>query len=389
MNIDCFEAAGQRIMEDFIVFTDYLDNEQTKLSPKSHKLGKNDCFILNQRLKCVPELLEKPGRMQANYAEIDFFYYVCIRMGLYCVCRDGKNFVLRAQKRKLKFLQLSAADCYGLLLAAAVGEYLPVREKYRISQYFLAGFINNNKGLKVGEEIDKDENGWGDEAYYQAYLRIFQLFDIIWIKWAVNEDGRSYVDRLYAEECGIFIARNRLLKGQLDFWIDNGNNTDVCRYLNDFKSCLKSSPDMLMDFFKTEAVQYSGSYILKLNHGRCMRKLRIDGGDTLESLHNLIQSAVGFDDDHLYYFETGNDPYTEKYYCPDCNEHTRSTSEVTLNELGLVEGVIFHYLFDFGDEWLFELYVDKIIPERTLNGEIIEAKGKAPEQYPVYDEDWY
>jgi hypothetical protein len=43
------------------------------------------------------------------------------------------------------------------------------------------------------------------------------------------------------------------------------------------------------------------------------------------------------------------------------------------------------YLFDFGDNWEFQLLLEEIKPEvRILYGEMIGSQGKAPEQYP----DW-
>lgn len=388
-DIRCFEAAGERIMEDFVTFMDYLDNDLEKVSSKTYNLGKNDCFALNQRLKCVPEKQEKPGRNQENYAEIDFFHYFCVRTGIYCVCKEGKNIVLRAQKRKLSFLQLAPADCYCLMLASAMSEYLPAKKALWGPADHLRRFLMNNKKTKVaGNELKPDgADGWGDDIYYQPSYRLFQLFNIMRIEWAVNEKGRVYIGRLFSDECGISIARNGYL--QLRSNIFDVDDTFLKNFLMGFKPCLQSSPEALTAFFKPEKPVFTGSYIIKLSHGRCMRKYRMDFEDTLEKLHNLIQVSIAFDDDHLYYFEVGMKPFSTRYYSTDCNEMPPATDKVKLNELGLTEGCIFQYLFDFGDQWLFELQVEKIIPERTENAAIVDEKGDAPIQYPNYDDGWF
>jgi hypothetical protein len=46
------------------------------------------------------------------------------------------------------------------------------------------------------------------------------------------------------------------------------------------------------------------------------------------------------------------------------------------------------YLFDFGDNWKFDLQLEQINTEDTRQEyvEIIESFGIAPEQYPAYED---
>ena len=60
-----------------------------------------------------------------------------------------------------------------------------------------------------------------------------------------------------------------------------------------------------------------------------------------------------------------------------------------IGRLGLERGQRFLYLFDFGDEWKFNVRVEEILdsdvpPIRPL---VIGSKGEAPEQYPDYEDD--
>lgn len=41
----------------------------------------------------------------------------------------------------------------------------------------------------------------------------------------------------------------------------------------------------------------------------------------------------------------------------------------------------FEYLFDFGDQWHFQITVEKIVTEQTKECQISMIKGEAPEQY--------
>lgn len=117
------------------------------------------------------------------------------------------------------------------------------------------------------------------------------------------------------------------------------------------------------------------------------RTIRISGEETLDALHQAIQYAFDFDDDHLYCFymsprRGARQSRESTIYSPRCEER-RSADAVCLNELDLFVGRRFTYLFDFGAEWTFEVQVTRI--ERDLDGparaEIIKEKGEAPRQY--------
>ena len=55
----------------------------------------------------------------------------------------------------------------------------------------------------------------------------------------------------------------------------------------------------------------------------------------------------------------------------------------------MVEKQNFLYIFDYGDEWRFniEVYEMKNEGNEECSPTIIESKGERPQQYPDYDED--
>ncbi|HHY71327.1 MAG TPA: plasmid pRiA4b ORF-3 family protein [Thermoanaerobacterales bacterium] len=111
---------------------------------------------------------------------------------------------------------------------------------------------------------------------------------------------------------------------------------------------------------------------------------------TLYDLHIAIQDAFGFYNDHLYAFYIGGTRRTGKpIYCADVEDYGggKTTEETTIEDLGLYKGQKIYYLFDFGDMWEFELNLIKIdknlpLPLRPI---IIEEKGEAPLQYPIWE----
>jgi hypothetical protein len=67
----------------------------------------------------------------------------------------------------------------------------------------------------------------------------------------------------------------------------------------------------------------------------------------------------------------------------------RDVRRVTLEELNLKSKQQFLYLFDYGDEWRFNVRVHAINPNAPEGDypRIVESVGEAPEQYPSWDEE--
>jgi hypothetical protein len=89
--------------------------------------------------------------------------------------------------------------------------------------------------------------------------------------------------------------------------------------------------------------------------GPASRRLALRASETLAALHELIQEAFAWDDDHLYSFWLDGKFWgadETEYTLPfDLDERRASSSEVRMDTLGLERGQKIAYIFDFGDEW--------------------------------------
>ncbi|MEV0110788.1 plasmid pRiA4b ORF-3 family protein [Nocardia sp. NPDC050799] len=88
------------------------------------------------------------------------------------------------------------------------------------------------------------------------------------------------------------------------------------------------------------------------------RRLEVPGDITLRALHNVIQVAFGWQDSHLYMFETDYGTFGR----PDPELGTRSDKKVTLEQVAYVPGDRVTYLYDFGDNWQHTIAVEKSLP---------------------------
>jgi hypothetical protein len=111
---------------------------------------------------------------------------------------------------------------------------------------------------------------------------------------------------------------------------------------------------------------------------------------TLVDLHYALQSAFGWDDDHLYAFWLHGDFWTssEEHFTRPCavddlpQAPMARSAAVRLDQLGIEEGQRIGYVFDFGDEWRVRLRVQAV---RDDDGEpsprLLRSIGSAPPQY--------
>ena len=128
----------------------------------------------------------------------------------------------------------------------------------------------------------------------------------------------------------------------------------------------------------------------------CVRVIEIKSNATFLELHEAIQNAVDFDNDHLFEFFVGRHSESRAYIIGgepngDTFNTVRTYRSVRISSVWpLPTGMNLYYLFDFGDNWLFQIsktrHKDKMIQPDTVYPRVIEARGKNLEQYPDGDE---
>jgi len=127
----------------------------------------------------------------------------------------------------------------------------------------------------------------------------------------------------------------------------------------------------------------------------CVRVIEIDYKSSFLELHYAIQNAVEFDNDHLFQFYLGRHPDQHVYTIggePSWNGYNPVNRYRKISISGtwpLPTGYKLYYLFDFGDQWIFQInktrHKDKLSQSGVSYPRVIEAKGKNPEQYPVWE----
>lgn len=90
------------------------------------------------------------------------------------------------------------------------------------------------------------------------------------------------------------------------------------------------------------------------------RRVLVPANMDLDTLHKVIQRSMGWFDCHLHAFQIGN----EQYSVPDPDSlelNTHDSTKFRLSDFGFQEKSKFRYWYDFGDDWLHEVLVEKIL----------------------------
>jgi Plasmid pRiA4b ORF-3-like protein len=110
----------------------------------------------------------------------------------------------------------------------------------------------------------------------------------------------------------------------------------------------------------------------------------------LTAVHDAIQQAFGWYDDHLYSFWLdgsffGSDEV--ELTTPDAPDEGVATADVPLAELDLRVGQRIGYVFDFGDEWRVRLTLrERVAAEPGDHPRVLELRGTPPPQYAALDD---
>ena len=115
------------------------------------------------------------------------------------------------------------------------------------------------------------------------------------------------------------------------------------------------------------------------------RRIVIPGNFTFHDLHNTIQSAFGWWDEHLYQFQrhpfdggwTVKEPDGEDNTWGERPKDARETDVATfIQHMGLEK---FVYVYDFGDSWVHDITVEQIDHDADLDHPVcLAGKGACP-----------
>lgn len=118
---------------------------------------------------------------------------------------------------------------------------------------------------------------------------------------------------------------------------------------------------------------------------RVWRKIEIPASFTFLDLHETIQTVFGYENRHLFEFNDGTSSCTAKTFrigMPDdegdyCLPKTQPAFDIKLSDV-LARRSKLTYVYDFGDEWTYEIRVVKRVKEKRECPYCVEGEGATP-----------
>ena len=127
-----------------------------------------------------------------------------------------------------------------------------------------------------------------------------------------------------------------------------------------------------------------------LNVSGVNAKVAVAGHEHLTALHDAIQQAFTWENDHLYSFwvdgQFWGDAAAERVV-PGAPDTDSKTADVPVDELRLKIGAEIAYVFDYGDEWRVMLTLRERINGSDAIPRVSDRRGTAPPQYPPLEDE--
>lgn len=430
------ENSPTPILKDFESFMSYFEANKIKVSEKTKHFPNKTLSEVNAKLENGVQNPPKNLR-QEGYTLIHLFYHISLVSGLADISVIKNKSCIEVKPRHEEFLTLSPVDKYMFLLEAfwvhcdlnmISNSYFQGRTTQDIILFLdpLCKEIEKGKS-DFNPDNDKYQHSFRDLGTFIECLSFFGFCDFeIDIDHEFATLSRRVIKRLWITEFGMKILPVLNQNRNLSFWnvsfrIESGEKIDFPGQKNSeydiggfmfeskkysksssfvkiepfnsiFKSLLSGMKDIVIPVIPHEEKVDLCHMIFNVYFTtKIYRKIAISSDSTLEELHWIIQEAFDFDNDHLYSFFMAGKPWSHKAInCPEGSEGP-FTDEVTLGELKLKPGKKILYLFDYGDEWRFNVILKNVDPiEKPMKSPIIlESVGEAPQQYPDFDDEEY
>jgi hypothetical protein len=378
------------VLQDFQTLLDFIGQEGISVGGKLNLIPMKSLAQINQQLaEPIQTDLQRP--QQKSYPTINGLYLLLRATGIAKVVQKGKKSQLRLDSVMVNsWQQMNLTERYFNLLEAwlviaqeeMLGERGHMTEGSRCLQYW-------SRMSPKGEKFP-DYQMQQNLKYYPGFhnLALMKLFGLIEASYGKPEVGKGWrVKSVKQTAWG-----KALLQAAFPDWTHPIMTWDEEQPVEPQFGKLQS---VLQPYFPQwqkiielpQIASSTGTYIFKVTWHQIWRRIAISSDMTLWDLSQLILQSVDFDSDHLDLFTYRNRlGLTLQAFHPYL-ERSPSTDEIKIADLPLEVGSVIEYLFDFGDNWEFQLLLEEVKPDiRPGYGEIIASQGKAPEQYPDWGE---
>ena len=427
------------ILSDFDAFLTYIETEKTTVTNANNYIAGGNLVELNAMMKsqCMEGLTNKMA--QTRYPLLHIFYNIGKESELFTIDSTKKIAFLVPNKEKIAYYRsLNLSEQYLYLLKTIwvftppdelsfendrhsninVGEFLTTIKDFQANKIINTKIVFSNTNHLFGVLPFVEffaAMGWcsiekklSDYSKFVYHLEKIMLTPIGAAFLEILEKKASYAAyNLEVEFPSFFLA---IINSKITATepIEEATIEEIQNFEALFNPILEEPSRMNLQIISEKEV-IVGNYLIKValkDDPKIWRTIKISSEDDFETLHLAIQSAFGFDNDHLYEFYLDNKTRNSKRtiedprsggYSPfdfDENEDEDDTEEYEIETIGseaLTIGHKFAYIYDFGANWKMNLQVLEIEKDVPLAKEysIVTVHGESPKEYEDDDDKEY
>ncbi len=384
------------VVRDFETFIGFIASQNVFAGGKNDLLPMNALAELNARMTRPIEFrLKRP--VQKSYPNLQGLYLMARASGIMRVERvkTGVLLVLDSQAMA-SWMGLNPTEKYFALLEAwwlrATMEM--VGEQVGRDSRFQTDVLMRIQNLpREGLKVDKKQMGWLPFWGLQN-IALMDMFGLAHVEHGEPQEGKGWIiSEIKRTEFGQALAQliwfgfpfRRLLDMSFGEGNEGKKNNGGQIVFDSYRELLSPYfPEWQNSLTLPPDVEYrDGLFTFKVSLGKLWRRIVIPANLTLEDLNNAIQRAIKFDNDHLHCFEYKDRfGHTVRVY-HHLMEEPPFSDQTRIGDAPLRPGETMKYLFDFGDNWQFDILLEAIDPPnpQVKEAKIIESHGKAPRQY--------
>jgi hypothetical protein len=371
------------IGRDFQTLIDFFQPKGVEVSSVNNLLPLKVLSELNLRLSHpIDTKLKRP--VQKSYPYINGLYLLLRSSGIGQIKVQGKKQHLILDEAVLEaWSNLNLTERYFTLLEAWLiwgnNEILGERQDAWNNLFKCIQFWARipDQGLKFAKYENQQ-----DVSYYPGLhnIALLELFGLLTIKQGKAQEGKGWriasVQRLPLGDAIFRLLFPIGITGEFEDEI-NVNFGELQPIFQPF------FPEWQHNLTLPKQGFTDGIYIFKVSVSRSWRRIAIPAKRELSWLAGTILDAFDFDYDHLYEFS-----YKDCFgrICKIGHPYMESppfADQVRIGDLLLEPGASMTYLYDFGDNWKFDVQLEAINPpdSKIKKAKILEIHGDAPQQY--------
>ena len=402
------EAPPGTIVRDFDALLDYLGQDGIPVSPKTSEFAIARLPELNGLLT-HPALIGLSRGRQVSYPHVDSLHLLLrfSRLGKINRSSTTPRMVLNTEM-VAKWQLLNPTERYFSLLERWWSFADFEQERCGLASRMAEYRLELLKRQRPGSRARKTDEQWRLAIFGllgMKQIALMQLFGLLAIVADPAVPGKGWqIKRMVATPWGLSASATYLQAfgytstGLLER-LFNLAGEDLAVAKEPSEDDMNRPPfftwaDAVIPFFpawrdslgEPETVEpFRGSVTFKVSLGLGVwRRIVMPAESDFDDLARFILNAFQFDDDHLYQFRYQDEYATLRTFDdPRCSDvEDDYADEVTLGEARLFPRQLVEFRYDFGDNWRFDVLVEKLDASDTVAKPALLAKeGKAPRQY--------